>query len=271
MSGLVGKSGEKLEPDIARAAIENGMCPFCGAGPFVVPLTHIARIHGVQQREMREMIQVTWKQPLTTGDYHEKASVTHKVLSSVDNFKSDTPSAIEQRGRKERQLSTAGKKIRSEALARARETVAPEQRREWMSRAQKAHWAGMTADEREAQMKSMHEGRKAFRDSLTDEQKMARRRKISMAIVDAKIESGEAIGVDGLENLVARFRTAIGSGVAKRSIALLLAAEDGVGSRTIQARLGKAVGLGLIEEAELPPWIAQQFRRSIEFWRESKR
>jgi len=268
MPGLVGKNGEKLEPDIARAAIENGMCPFCEAGPFIVTLTHIARIHGVKQRELREMIRATWKQPLTTGDYHERASATRKALSSVDNFKSDTPSAVERHGRKERQLSTAGKKIRSEALARARETVTPEQRREWMSRSQKAHWAGMTGDEREALIERMKDGKKAYVDSLTDEDKMARGRRRSMALVDAMIERGETIGVDGLENLVARFRTAIESGVAKRSVLSKLAAEDGVRWSCIQRRIGKAVGLGLIAESELPAWKGRKFRRSIEFQRE---
>ncbi len=92
-----------------------------------------------------------------------------------------------------------------------------------------------------------------------------------MAMVDAMIERGETIGVTvGLENLVARFRSAVESGVAMRSVLSRLTAEDEVRWGCIQRRIGKAVGLGLIAESELPAWKGRRFRRSIEFQRESE-
>ncbi len=68
MAVIAGKNGENVTSGQIRQSVEKGMCLFCGVGPFESVLHHIARIHGTQQRKLREMIRVTWKQPLVSSE-----------------------------------------------------------------------------------------------------------------------------------------------------------------------------------------------------------
>ena len=191
---LVSAMGDALEAvkknasaEVVRAALKNGLCPFCWSGPYSVPLNHICRSHGFTKREIREMAVVTWKEPLTSEVYHEKASATAKRLSSVQNLSGKRYWDLDPSERDKRPYSAAGRALRS-----------------WHTR-----------------------------DDLTD--------------------------------MVARYRAAREAGTPKRNIAPELAAEYGVSVQAIRARLGKAVGLGMIDRSELPDWIGVYFLRSIEF------
>lgn len=44
-----------------RDSVADGMCPFCGVGPFAVVAAHVTRMHDLDRREFREALGVYWK------------------------------------------------------------------------------------------------------------------------------------------------------------------------------------------------------------------
>lgn len=60
--------------------LEAGECPWCSAGPFRVPISHISRAHGIDRFEIRDMIGVPIVRKFTDPDYSEQRSETTKRM-----------------------------------------------------------------------------------------------------------------------------------------------------------------------------------------------
>lgn len=59
--------------DLSKLEIaREGICPYCGKGPYVVISTHVHHMHGLDRFEFRNDIGAYLSESLTDPDYHEK-------------------------------------------------------------------------------------------------------------------------------------------------------------------------------------------------------
>ena len=56
-----------------RLALNNGMCPLCFAGPFRVPLSHIARVHGLNRHQARKLLGLGRQEPVCDPAHSARA------------------------------------------------------------------------------------------------------------------------------------------------------------------------------------------------------
>lgn len=56
--GAIWRGTRRGRPADALTAITAGLCPICGAGPFVVPAQHVSQKHFLNKRELRDLLGV---------------------------------------------------------------------------------------------------------------------------------------------------------------------------------------------------------------------
>lgn len=114
-------------PEAIRAALDALSCPWCGAGPFRVPLGHISAAHGIDRFTVRDLGHIPTDQSLTEFEVHETRSEMMK-----------------KRGWPAPGVTSAGSKKRPTAL------FLESQRRK-----HRAQWDRLTPDERQQHMAQM--------------------------------------------------------------------------------------------------------------------
>ena len=80
------------EPNTLNSNLEKarqGICPYCGKGPFIIVATHVARIHGLDRFEFRNDIGAFLSDSLTDPDWHTDRSEWAK-----DRYQKDTAAGI---------------------------------------------------------------------------------------------------------------------------------------------------------------------------------
>lgn len=45
-------------------AVERGLCPVCGAGPYGIVATHVNKAHGIDRFQLKDILGVTYRTPL---------------------------------------------------------------------------------------------------------------------------------------------------------------------------------------------------------------
>lgn len=55
-----------------RETLLSGRCPICHAGPYRVPLQHVARVHGVDRRSARDRFDLTWSERACAPEHSEQ-------------------------------------------------------------------------------------------------------------------------------------------------------------------------------------------------------
>lgn len=68
-----------------RAKVLEGICPFCGAGPFHVVAGHTVRVHDVGRRELRDLAGLYYSAQLTSPEYHDKRADLSRRLYREGN------------------------------------------------------------------------------------------------------------------------------------------------------------------------------------------
>lgn len=53
------------------AAVDQGMCPLCEAGPFTTVALHVAKKHGIPGREFRSMLGVSLSRPICSPSHSD--------------------------------------------------------------------------------------------------------------------------------------------------------------------------------------------------------
>lgn len=102
------------------AAVKQGICPFCGAGPFIVVASHVQRMHGYDRREFRDMLGVYYGDSICDPD-HSKLRAEH----SRRMYKEGRTRIGTTQGAP-RNLSMAAKRRNAE---QAKRTMTPEMRK----------------------------------------------------------------------------------------------------------------------------------------------
>lgn len=54
-----------------RDLVLAGLCPLCGAGPYRVPLQHVARKHGLDRRSARDRFDLSWSERACAPEHSE--------------------------------------------------------------------------------------------------------------------------------------------------------------------------------------------------------
>lgn len=110
------------DQEAARALVAEGLCPICYVGPFAVVALHVARKHGVDRFQLRDMLGV-YK---TTSICDEGHSAARSRLSR-QQWTAERATKMEvarPRGRGTRELSEAGKeRNRRQAEAHREQTA----------------------------------------------------------------------------------------------------------------------------------------------------
>jgi hypothetical protein len=60
-------------------AIKAGFCPFCPVGPWVSPLNHIAKKHGVDALTMRDMAGLRVKDSVAAQEFSDRVSESNRA------------------------------------------------------------------------------------------------------------------------------------------------------------------------------------------------
>jgi hypothetical protein len=60
------------DPAVARVQVAQGICPYCGLGPFKVVAGHVWRFHQIDRRRFRDDIGVTWGTPTCAPEHSER-------------------------------------------------------------------------------------------------------------------------------------------------------------------------------------------------------
>ena len=293
---LINNEGQ-FDPAELREALENRICPFCGAGPFQIVLRHISSMHGIFRREMREMAEITWKKSLLPDDLYQRKSIWGKLNKMEERLGDRSHWKLDPSERTVQHFSKAGKATKREAMKKMLEAQgaeglkesakrlnatnaakSPEEKRKVAQKARETRLANSptkrkpgvthvksTPERRRAVSKKARAAWQAQLAAMSAEDRNAYYRHLQQGRQKSAVESGETVGLDGLVDLVTRWRVAAASGAVKRSLCSKLAQEDGVTMLTIRNRLGKAVGLGLIAQSELPAWKGQRYLQIIDF------
>lgn len=101
----------------ARNEVRAGMCPFCKEGSFITVAMHIQRIHGVWQRELREMVGFNFVESICDPKYS-------KHCAEINRGKDPKRHGVLPRTRG---LSAAGRATLQANGRNTAETITPEQ------------------------------------------------------------------------------------------------------------------------------------------------
>ena len=102
-----------LEAVEIREKLFDGVCPFCGAGPFSVVAGHVVRKHEINSRELHNMAGLFYRTSITSPEYHE-ATVERSRRTYRENHAERY--LVYEGGEKE--LSDAGVKSQKERAAK---------------------------------------------------------------------------------------------------------------------------------------------------------
>ena len=84
-------SGHATDEMLSKAQedIKTGLCPFCGLGPYRVPLGHVFSMHGILSRVARDMLLLTYTESLTCQETNQLHRVRMKGINPSLLGKSD--------------------------------------------------------------------------------------------------------------------------------------------------------------------------------------
>lgn len=95
------------DPSDVRRAIEAGLCPFCGAGPYSVIAQHVSVKHGIDRRELRDLAGLTYGAVI--------CDPAHSRRRADSARSSGTPWLTYSGVHKSKKLSKAGKDVLAES------------------------------------------------------------------------------------------------------------------------------------------------------------
>ena len=72
---------DPLRQEQLGAYVDAGTCPFCGRGPYKVLAQHTHVIHGVDKRELREMLGVCWTTSISPLVTEERRAVVARLIA----------------------------------------------------------------------------------------------------------------------------------------------------------------------------------------------
>lgn len=69
---------QDLPPERVRAMLAEGLCPWCGSGPYKSPLCHTFQAHGMHKREVRDLALVDLSYRFTSPELSARLSAIRK-------------------------------------------------------------------------------------------------------------------------------------------------------------------------------------------------
>jgi lambda repressor-like predicted transcriptional regulator len=124
-----GQAGSLTYPgsEAFRRSVQNGICPFCGAGPFLVVATHCNKIHDVGRLQLREMAGLFYTTSIADPEYSARVSARMKKVMTehperVAAFRKRTTSKSKKQRHKK---SPAAKKQDLEKLQAYKRNLSP--------------------------------------------------------------------------------------------------------------------------------------------------
>lgn len=99
--------------EAVRAAIAEGKCPFCGAGPWKMLPVHTNKAHGIDKWELRDLANLSSTDPLCSDE--TLAKLREAALRNPDQVARATEAA--RRPRPNRRTTSAGRERNTETLA----------------------------------------------------------------------------------------------------------------------------------------------------------
>ena len=119
-------------PEGIRRYLDALLCPFCGKGPYKVPVLHITQTHGIDKKELREMAQVPLSASFTAPDTFAAHSARAKANPQLtDEVRAKSKATRQETGRRKtaamvnsaRRALEIAREERNASSARAREEL----------------------------------------------------------------------------------------------------------------------------------------------------
>ena len=132
-----------MNTETIRQAVDAGICPWCGKGPYTVLAVHTSKVHKINRFDLREAAGITYSARITPDDYHERRSELSRDL--YERGLTFRPEHNKPAKGAKRRVSPAG---RAEHAAQARAMPA-ETRVANLRRAREGHRARLAEERRE--------------------------------------------------------------------------------------------------------------------------
>lgn len=102
-----------------QEAVQRGLCPFCGEGPFAVVAMHVNRRHGLNRREFREVLGVPVSASVCHPEHHARLASEARQRGVVDHIGDSRPDpeAVRLAGKRAAERRLAAVRDRDQQIA----------------------------------------------------------------------------------------------------------------------------------------------------------
>lgn len=115
---MVGPDDWGVTADEAAALLARQICPICGKGPWVSPLNHVARKHGIDRLTMRDICGLSMRDKVTDQSIRKIFVERGRRSRSIDTLRENSARTKGTRGRKTRRTLAFDRYMESTGLTR---------------------------------------------------------------------------------------------------------------------------------------------------------